>query len=124
MPEYSKYIAVNPDSLLVRFLGAHSITMYGVSLYFVVMLNVFPTFPLSERYDLKGSWVNRHGSTGSKRDRTRIERVKAGTTNTSSPLFQDNDMQSRVALRPEVAVALVAQINKDVDLLKRKYMKS
>lgn len=34
--------------------------MYGQNIYFVVMENVFPATALSERYDLKGSWVKRH----------------------------------------------------------------
>jgi hypothetical protein len=119
MPEYSVYMAENPNSLIVRFLGAHCITMYGVELYFVVMLNVFPTFPLSERYDLKGSWVNRHGTQNNKRNRARIEKLKQGGTQpTSTPLFMDNDMQSRMYLDPGVGAALLAQINKDVLMLK------
>jgi hypothetical protein len=31
-------------------------------LYFVVMLNIFPGIELSERYDLKGSWIDRNGN--------------------------------------------------------------
>lgn len=36
--------------------------MYDTTLYFVVMLNFFPNIVLSERYDLKGSWVDRNGT--------------------------------------------------------------
>ncbi len=54
MPKYVAYLSNNPHSLICRFLGAHCITMYGVELYFVVMLNFFPNTSLSERYDLKG----------------------------------------------------------------------
>lgn len=63
MPAYVDYLLHNPTSLITRFLGAHCITMYGVELHFVVMLNCFPSHRLSERYDLKGSWVNRHALT-------------------------------------------------------------
>lgn len=62
LPQYVRHLDQLRDSLLVRFLGAHSLVMYGVQLWFCVMLNVFPLVPLSERYDLKGSWVNRHGN--------------------------------------------------------------
>ena len=66
MPAYVNYLMHNPTSLITRFLGAHCITMYGVELHFVVMLNCFPSHRLSERYDLKGSWVNRHALTKGK----------------------------------------------------------
>lgn len=56
LKKYEEYLSsdINKHSLLIRFLGAHCITMYGQKLYFVVMSNVFPDTPLSERYDLKG----------------------------------------------------------------------
>jgi hypothetical protein len=117
MPEYVKHLQANPNSLVCRFLGAHCITMYGNELYFVVMLNVFPTFPLSERYDLKGSWVNRHGfemSRKSKRERMRREPTA------SSPLYQDNDLQHRISLEPDVTFALASQIRRDVLFLRSK----
>jgi hypothetical protein len=61
MPSYTSYLADQPNSLLVRFLGAHCMTMYGVDIYFTVMLNLFPVDKMiTERYDLKGSWVNRY----------------------------------------------------------------
>jgi len=66
MPAYVAYLLNNPNSLITRFVGAHCITMYGVELHFVVMLNCFPAQRLSERYDLKGSWVNRHALTKGK----------------------------------------------------------
>ena len=46
--------------LITKFLGAHRIIMYDIPLYFVIMKNVCPT--VSERYDLKGSWIGRHSS--------------------------------------------------------------
>jgi 1-phosphatidylinositol-4-phosphate 5-kinase len=81
MPLYVAHLDAHPSSLLVRFLGSHCITMYGVEIFFVVMLNVFPVFQLSERYDLKGSWVARHGFKGSRRtksERKRRAQVSAG----------------------------------------------
>jgi hypothetical protein len=115
MPQYVQHLKANPNSLVCRFLGAHCITMYGNELYFVVMLNVFPTFPLSERYDLKGSWVNRHGfeySRKSKRERMRREPTDA------SPLYQDNDLQHKINLELDVTYSLASQIRRDVLFLR------
>lgn len=115
MPQYVKHLEKNPDSLVCRFLGAHCITMYGNELYFVVMLNVFPTFPLSERYDLKGSWVNRHGFEYSRKSkRERMRRVPTE----SSPLYQDNDLQHKLYLELDVTHALAGQIRRDVLFLR------
>eukprot|EP00981_Chlorochromonas_danica_P001610 scaffold344_cov178-Ochromonas_danica.AAC.19 len=110
MPLYVAHLEKTPNSLLVRFLGCHCLTMYGVEIYFVVMLNVFPTFQLSERYDLKGSWVNRHGNKGSKK----TKREKRKREETSAPLFQDNDLQTSISIDPEVAQALALQVRADV----------
>jgi hypothetical protein len=39
----------------------HSIKLYTLTLYFVVMQSVFlTTRQIHERYDLKGSWIDRH----------------------------------------------------------------
>lgn len=65
LPDYQAYIekevGFNRNTLLTRYLGAHRIVMYNIPLYFVVMQNLCP-FKVDEKYDLKGSWVNRHGS--------------------------------------------------------------
>jgi hypothetical protein len=64
LPDYEKYFEKqhkkHRNPLLTRYLGAHRIVMYDIPLYFVVMKNVCPS--VDEKYDLKGSWVNRHGS--------------------------------------------------------------
>lgn len=69
---YYRYITENPHTLLVRFLGVHSLSMRenafgwskkpraGKKLYFVVMANLFSTpVEIHRSYDLKGSWVGR-----------------------------------------------------------------
>lgn len=65
LPSYESYLRKmhkkNYNSLLTRYLGAHRIIMYDIPLYFVVMQNMLHG-PVDEKYDLKGSWVNRHGS--------------------------------------------------------------
>jgi 1-phosphatidylinositol-4-phosphate 5-kinase len=115
LPAYVQYLEESPSSLIVRFLGAHCITMYGVELYFVVMLNMFPTSNLSERYDLKGSWVNRHGFSGTRRS-TLDRSGQGGSLN--PPLFQDNDLQQKISLSREVGEAVTKQIYDDVTFLK------
>jgi hypothetical protein len=62
LPDYVEYITQFPLSLLTRYLSAHAIVMYDTTLYFVVMLNIFPGADLSEKYDLKGSWIDRNGN--------------------------------------------------------------
>jgi hypothetical protein len=109
MKDYVGYLIANPNSLIVRFLGAHSLTMYNRVLYFVVMLNVFSDANLSERYDLKGSWVQRHGDRLQRRHKTK-----------SAPLYKDNDLQHKIALRPSVANALHDQILRDSSFLSGK----
>lgn len=105
MQDYLSYLIANPNSLIVRFLGAHSLTLYNRVLYFVVMLNVFSKADLSERYDLKGSWVQRHGE----------RRLKM--RNKGAPLYKDNDLQHKITLNPSVANALHDQILRDTAFL-------
>jgi 1-phosphatidylinositol-4-phosphate 5-kinase len=116
MPEYVDYLTANPNCLITRFIGAHCITMYGVELYFVVMLNCFPPHRLSERYDLKGSWVNRHALT--KTEFSGRSRRKGAVK--SPLLYLDNDLQHKLSLQPGVAQQIAEQIFKDVEFLTSK----
>ena len=66
LAKYYSHIVTNPDTLLVRFLGAHQIrfgrhSKFGSKrIYFVVMGNLFDTpFKIERRFDLKGSWAGR-----------------------------------------------------------------
>ena len=115
LPNYINYLTKHPNSLLPRFLGAHCITMYSTKLYFLVMLNVFPRQKLSEKFDLKGSWVNRFGNLGGKQ--TRRERIKAFETVKSVPLYQDNDLQQKIALKGDVSARLMLQVESDTKFL-------
>jgi 1-phosphatidylinositol-4-phosphate 5-kinase len=125
MPQYVDYLTRNPNSLISRFLGAHCITMYGVELYFIVMLNCFPPSRLSERYDLKGSWVNRHGLTRttaaatahSRRGRNGSRPARGQT----AMLYLDNDLQQKLSFQPGVGALLAEQISKDVAFLACKF---
>ena len=61
LPAYVRHMATNPHSLLCRFVGMHSIAMYSLTLRFVVMQSVFLSpLLIQERYDLKGSTVDRY----------------------------------------------------------------
>ena len=115
LPKYVEYLRKNPNSLIVRFLGAHNITMYGVKLYFVVMLNVFTADNLSERYDLKGSWVNRHGFKGGRNANALGRGDKKAA---SVPLYQDNDLQHKISLHPDVIRPFARQVKLDSEFLR------
>lgn len=56
LPLYHQYLLKQPNSLLCRFIGCHSMQLpVGWNkMFFVVMENVFPDGPVDERYDLKG----------------------------------------------------------------------
>ena len=113
LPAYVSHLNANPNSLIVRYLGAHCVTLYGKELYFVIMKNVFSQVNLSERYDLKGSWVNRHyrdTDSGKKINRREDWESKC-------PLYLDNDLQHKINLKPTVANALHNQVLRDVSFL-------
>ena len=78
LAKYYSHIVTNPDTLLVRFLGAHQIrfgrhSKFGSKrIYFVVMGNLFDTpFKIERRYDLKGSWAGRYTPDEKRGDITR-----------------------------------------------------
>merc|ERR1719198_2505661 len=71
LKRYFQHIKDNPDTLIVRFLGLHCLSVHmqrrmnetfqsRTKLYFVVMANMFNgPFEVHRKYDLKGSWVGR-----------------------------------------------------------------
>ncbi|KAG6973845.1 hypothetical protein JG688_00003365 [Phytophthora aleatoria] len=60
LPQYYTHMKRNPDTFMTRFFGCHGLTMYGKTVFFVVMQSVFATsLQIHERFDLKGSWVGR-----------------------------------------------------------------
>lgn len=60
LPAYYTFMKRNPDTFITRFFGCHGLTMYGKTVFFVVMQSVFATSQqIHERFDLKGSWVGR-----------------------------------------------------------------
>lgn len=110
LDDYCTFLEHHPHSLLTRFFGCYSLHMFDSTTYFVVMENVFhaarafvrlcvcrllraftrvPPFPdaLHERYDLKGSWVNRH--------RERIEKGQSVRCRYCSQKFEYSDSYVR-----------------------------
>ncbi|KAL6077846.1 PIPK domain-containing protein, variant 3 [Balamuthia mandrillaris] len=108
LPDLYRYMANNPDSLLMRFYGCHCIRMhYGDSIYAIVIGNSFNTDKkMHERYDLKGSWVRR-------------EVGKAHMEN-PSVLGMDLDLQRmgrKVIVAPELRHKLLQQLISDAQFL-------
>jgi hypothetical protein len=122
MPRYLNHLRTNPHSLIIKFLGAHCITMYSTKIYFLVMLNVFPRERLSEKYDLKGSWVNRSGKIDGSR-LTRRERMMTNKAARSAPLLLDNDLQQKINIEESVARALRNQMMEDSKFLASTYQR-
>ena len=57
---YYSHIVTNPDTMLVRFLGAHQIRFGKHSKIGSKSIYFFETpFKIQRRYDLKGSWYGR-----------------------------------------------------------------
>ncbi|KDO20963.1 hypothetical protein SPRG_14055 [Saprolegnia parasitica CBS 223.65] len=60
LPKYVTFMAAHPDTFVTKFVGCHALTMYGKTVFFIVMQSVFDTpLQIHERFDLKGSWVGR-----------------------------------------------------------------
>lgn len=131
LPEYVKHfvdeLALGRQPLITRFLGAHKIILYDIPLYFVIMQNICPS--VQEKYDLKGSWVNRHSSTkkdyNPKDARPKKFHVPSGgdqyralnRRQDGAQLFLDNDLQNCFLLDPKVSKYLAEQILRDIKLL-------
>eukprot|EP01035_Chromulina_nebulosa_P021947 gene21947-28415_t len=61
--KYSAYMCANKNSYISRIYGAYRLQIYGNSLCFFVMNNIFlnpQNLSMNEKYDIKGSWVNRN----------------------------------------------------------------
>ena len=114
LPYYVAYLQSEPNSLIVRFFGCHSIMMYGQRINFVVMQNAFTDGTPDERYDLKGSWINRHGDN----PLSQIAKTKGTVANTkrmmkTNPLFKDSDLLRPFVLEPFTIELIRAQLTSD-----------
>lgn len=99
--QFVEYAAKNRGSLITRFLGLHNIKLYNLSIDFVVMQNVFQTnLKISDRYDLKGSWIDRN---------------RKGTD--IGGVYKDNDLQFKIHLEPADRAKFLQQIESDANFL-------
>eukprot|EP01038_Epipyxis_sp_PR26KG_P008868 gene8868-11962_t len=128
---YLKHLTTHPDSLLARFYGLHSITMYGNEFTFVVMKNVLPpNVIMNEKYDIKGSWINRNAGRKApgKQATCRYcnEIFIEGTVEMCSEVvgfheasitFKDNDMINKLRLLSDDAYKVINTLYSDSDAL-------
>mmetsp|Transcript_15359 Transcript_15359/g.23119 ORF Transcript_15359/g.23119 Transcript_15359/m.23119 type:complete len:971 (+) Transcript_15359:26-2938(+) len=131
LPMYKDYLKENPSSLLVRFLGSYSLKVYAQTFSFVVMRNIFePGVDINERYDIKGSWVNRSAAAPMPNKRivcrhcnemflpsARAQCTKIVGTHEANVVLKDNDLRTKISLRQEDARAVLEIIKKDSNLL-------
>lgn len=130
LDSYRDHLKANPDSLLVRIFGLHSLTFYGHEFTFVVMRNIFPEGSVNERYDIKGSWVGRNASLPSPGTRITcrhcVELFVVGGSercpeivgfHEANVVFKDNDLISKIRLQPHDAFTVLETLNKDSDAL-------
>ena len=136
IPAYVEYFETETNngnqSFITRFLGAHKIVMYDIPLHFVIMKNCCPN--VTERYDLKGSWIGRHGSKFEynpkiARPKKFSKAVKVGdhykrklldNKGKGAQLFLDSDLQNCFLINPEVGKSISDQILRDIKFLSSK----
>ncbi|RLN87232.1 hypothetical protein BBJ28_00004264 [Nothophytophthora sp. Chile5] len=91
-PSYARYLTANPHSRLIRFFGCHRVRLYGRNFYFAVMSNVLHserhTATIAEKYDVKGSWVDRRARRLQRGDRVTCAECDA------SYLFGGEDVEN------------------------------
>jgi hypothetical protein len=112
LPKYVEYMSEQRDSLLSRFVGFHAITLYNLTIHFIVMQSVFQSpLAIHERYDLKGSTIDRHaeknGSTAGRR-RQGFKKI----------VYKDNDLNRTVRLAENDRMAFVLQCKADAYFLR------
>jgi len=104
LKQYVEYLEKNPNTILSRVVGLHSIRLYGLTKYFLVSENVFLSqLKPSEVYDLKGSWVNRY---------TKYS-IQSGKT------LKDGDLKRFIVLNKNTREQLINQLTSDSQFLSR-----
>ncbi|RLN67376.1 hypothetical protein BBJ29_004892 [Phytophthora kernoviae] len=133
--EYADYLCNNPRSLLLRFYGCHCLELYGKQFSFVVMANLFDTDQvIHSRYDIKGSWVNRHGDLPKRGKKVTCRHCnRKYTYQNSAPenanctvrlgghepnvVLKDSDLTQKLNLDRDVALELYQQLCADSQVL-------
>jgi 1-phosphatidylinositol-4-phosphate 5-kinase len=128
---YLAYLKQTPNSLLVRFLGSYSLGVYAQTFHFVVMRNIFqPGIDINERYDIKGSWINRNANLSSPNKSIVCRhcnevfipaakekcRVIVGV-HEGNVVLKDNDLRTKISLQRKEAIEILDVLKKDSDLL-------
>ncbi|TYZ58776.1 hypothetical protein PybrP1_003345 [[Pythium] brassicae (nom. inval.)] len=134
-PAYAAFIRQHPASRIIRFFGCHRIRLYGRNFYFVVMSNVLHsvqhTATIAEKYDVKGSWVDRRarrpqvGDTVTCSDCDASYAFGLDDASTTFPfhlhrpdtILKDLDLKRKLRLPARVAANLHAQLVADCDFL-------
>ncbi|CEG49730.1 Phosphatidylinositol-4-phosphate-5-kinase (PIPK-D1/GPCR-PIPK/PiGK1) [Plasmopara halstedii] len=133
--DYADYLCSNPRSLLLRFYGCHCLELYGKQFSFVVMANLFDTDQvIHSRYDIKGSWVNRHGDLPKRGKKVTCRHCnRKYLYQNSAPenanctvrlgghepnvVLKDSDLTQKLNLDRDVALDLYQQLSADSHLL-------
>ena len=90
------------ESYLDRFFGLHSIKLYNLTIYFVVTKYIFVrNCEPSEKYDIKGSWIDRHTN-------HHVDRGKQ---------MKDEDLHKKLLLEPMMANNMYQQLRDDAQFL-------
>ena len=134
LPKYYEYLRTSPRTLLCRFYGCYAITMHGQTVCFVAMESLFHSAQqIHEKYDLKGSWVDRSTSRGggpSSHREPKQSGEEGGAEAQQTPMRpraeakadpptrKDNDLTRKLPLPPVTAAALRRQCASDAELLR------
>src|ERR1700689_3240282 len=94
----------NPNTLLTRFFGLHSMKKGSEKeIHVTVMKNIFDsTLKIQEQYDLKGSTVDRH-----------VE------SDDPEVALKDLDFKRRIRLGPKMKAKFLEQVENDTKFLER-----
>nr|CAI9859001.1 Phytopthora agathidicda GPCR-PIPK 8 [Phytophthora agathidicida] len=137
LPNYYTFMKRHPDTFMTRFFGCHGLTMYGKTVFFVVMQSVFATsLQIHERFDLKGSWVGRIEGRkptgtiatckfcgteyivgGSHDQRCDVRRGEGNMRHQYDQVGKDLNWNRHMALPYATARAVAAQLTTDSDFL-------
>jgi hypothetical protein len=133
LPSYLKHMRTHPESMLQHMYQLCSCTMYHHTLYFLVVGNVHHTaaslgHELHERYDLKGSWINRNAPATSPGTRVRCRlchddfifgqvgacpKRPAGFQHVPDVTMKDMDLNYKLPMSKEKAAKLSLQLAHD-----------
>eukprot|EP00128_Syssomonas_multiformis_P005312 Colp12_sorted_trinity150504_noHs@15623 len=110
LPSYHEYIvSTQAKTLLPQFYSMFRLTVSGKETYVVVMRNVLSVnLPITVKYDLKGSTVNRSA------DEEELQK--------DTPTLKDNDFwvgNCKLWIGPEQKAKVIEMLTADVELLQR-----